>query len=98
MLYEVVFMSFSSMFCFFKKSVSVFDLREFSSCAAFDVVPSVTMDTSMTAMSGFVMTLPSPEKETVLVVAAVLSFWLILTKKYRDIMTTNASTAQKSHR
>ena len=77
MLYPLVLMSFSSMPCFFKKSDTFFDLRLFSSCAVFESVAWVRMLAEMTAISGLAEILPSPLKETVLVVAAVFEMWIV---------------------
>src|SRR3989344_2338064 len=74
-------MSFSSMFWLLRKSDTAFDFFELSSCAVFEVADSVTMDREMTATSGLARTLPSPLKDTVLVVAAVFTTLSVLASK-----------------
>ena len=71
MLYEDVLISLSSTPLFFKKSVNDFDFWEFASWAALEVTPSVTIAKLTVAISGLVMTFPSPLKETVFEVVAV---------------------------
>src|SRR3989344_8271733 len=87
-------MSLSSIFCFFRKSTTDFDFLELLSWADLDVAASVTMERLTIATSAMETTLPSPLKETVLVVAAVFIFWLVSARRNNEAMIKNAITVQ----